>query len=66
MASNPTTAPPVRPCAAARLDRARRWAGDVPADRVAGDMSDRLLAVTRNFADVAEIWTPGEVAKAAG
>jgi SAM-dependent methyltransferase len=64
MASNPTTAPLLfdRALLRARLDRARRGG---PAtfllDRVAEDMSDRLLAVTRNFADVAEIWTPGEV-----
>ena len=29
-------------------------------DRVAGDMADRLAAVTRNFADVADIWSPGD------
>jgi SAM-dependent methyltransferase len=28
-------------------------------DRVAEDLGDRLLAVKRNFADVADIWTPG-------
>jgi SAM-dependent methyltransferase len=28
-------------------------------DRVAEDFSDRLQAVTRNFADAADIWTPG-------
>jgi SAM-dependent methyltransferase len=30
-------------------------------DRVAEDMADRISAVKRDFADVAEIWTPGEV-----
>jgi SAM-dependent methyltransferase len=30
-------------------------------DRVAEDFGDRLQAVTRSFADVAEIWTPGEL-----
>src|SRR5205085_8744568 len=30
-------------------------------DRVAEDMADRLAAVTRDFADVADIWTPGDV-----
>ena len=28
-------------------------------DRVSDDMADRLQAVTRDFADVADIWTPG-------
>jgi SAM-dependent methyltransferase len=63
MASNPTT--PIlfdRALLRPRLDRARRGG---PAtfllDRVAEDMSDRLQAVMRKFADVADIWTPGEV-----
>ncbi len=30
-------------------------------DRVAEDMEERLLAVLREFSDVADIWTPGEV-----
>lgn len=30
-------------------------------DRVAEDMVDRIAAVKRDFADVADIWTPGEV-----
>jgi len=29
-------------------------------DRVAEDMTERLAAVNRSFADVAELWTPGE------
>jgi SAM-dependent methyltransferase len=29
-------------------------------DRVSEDMADRLRAVTRDFADAADIWTPGE------
>src|SRR5262245_57817276 len=29
-------------------------------DRVAEDMEERLAAVNRSFADVAELWTPGE------
>ena len=29
-------------------------------DRVAGDMAERLHAVLRDFADAADIWTPGE------
>ena len=30
-------------------------------DRVAEDMTDRISAVKREFADVADIWTPGDV-----
>jgi SAM-dependent methyltransferase len=46
----------------ARLNRARRG-GPVTflLDRVAEDMEERLQAVTRNFSDVADIWTPGEL-----
>jgi SAM-dependent methyltransferase len=44
----------------ARQDRARRLG---PAtflfDRVADDMEERLSAVTRDFSNAAEIWTPG-------
>ncbi|MGC2811047.1 MAG: methyltransferase domain-containing protein, partial [Bradyrhizobium sp.] len=29
-------------------------------DRASEDMADRLRAVTRDFADAADIWTPGE------
>src|SRR5581483_519250 len=43
-----------------RLGRARKLG---PAafllDRVAEDFGDRLQAVMRSFADVADIWTPG-------
>jgi SAM-dependent methyltransferase len=46
----------------ARQDRARRLG---PAtfllDRVTEDMEERLAAVTRDFSDAAEIWTPGEL-----
>jgi SAM-dependent methyltransferase len=46
----------------ARQDRASRSG---PAtfllDRVAEDMEERLHAVLRDFADVADVWTPGEV-----
>src|ERR1700689_5325601 len=64
MASNPTTAPILfdRALLRVRQDRARR--GE-PAtfllDRVAEDMEERLRAVLREFADAAEIWTPGEI-----
>lgn len=64
MAPNPTAAPTLfdRAMLRARLDRARR---DEPVtfllDRVREDMEDRLQAVTRNFSEVADIWTPGEL-----
>jgi SAM-dependent methyltransferase len=43
-----------------RQERARKL-GPVTflLDRVAEDFGDRLLTVMRNFADVADIWTPG-------
>jgi SAM-dependent methyltransferase len=64
MAPNPNTAPKLfdRALLRARQRRARR--GE-PAtfllERVAEDMEERLHAVLRDFADVAEIWTPGEL-----
>jgi len=64
MASNPTAAPILfdRALLRARMERARRGG---PAtfllDRVREDMEERLAAVTRNFVDVADIWTPGEL-----
>ena len=64
MAANPTAAPMLfdRALLRARQDRARR---DGPVtfllDRVAEDMDERLAAVTRDFSDAAEIWTPGGV-----
>ncbi|MGQ0685138.1 methyltransferase domain-containing protein [Bradyrhizobium sp.] len=33
-------------------------------DRVAEDMADRIAAVRRDFSDVADIWTPGDVLRA--
>jgi SAM-dependent methyltransferase len=61
MAANPTT--PVlfdRVLLSARQKRAQ---GDAPVtfliDRVAEDMAERLQAVTRNFSQAADIWTPG-------
>lgn len=64
MAPNPTAAPHLfdRALLRSRIDRARR-AGPVTflLDRVVEDMSDRLLAVTRGFSDVAEIGSPGEL-----
>ncbi|MFL6838998.1 MAG: methyltransferase domain-containing protein, partial [Bradyrhizobium sp.] len=44
----------------ARLDRARR--GEPVTfllERVAEDLAERLQAVTRDFSDAADIWTPG-------
>lgn len=67
MASNPTAAPRLfdRALLRARIDRARR-AGPVTflLDRAVEDMADRLQAVTRGFADVAEIGSPGELLRA--
>jgi SAM-dependent methyltransferase len=64
MAANPTTAPILfdRPLLRARQDRARRL-GSAPflLDRVIEEMQERLAAVRREFSDVAEIWTPGEL-----
>ena len=64
MAPNPTTAPILfdRALLRARQNRARRG-GPVTFlfDRVAEDMEERLAAVTRDFSDAAEIWTPGEL-----
>ena len=64
MASNPTAAPILfdRALLRVRQNRARR--GE-PAtfllDRVAEDIEERLHAVLREFADAADIWTPGEI-----
>jgi SAM-dependent methyltransferase len=64
MASNPTAAPILfdRALLRARVERARRGG---PAtfllDRVREDFEERLQAVTRKFADVADIWTPGDL-----
>lgn len=48
--------------------RQHRALRDEPAtfllDRVTEDMEERLHAVLRDFADVADIWTPGEVLRA--
>jgi len=63
MASNATAAPVLfdRILLARRLERAVTLG---PAtfllDRVSEDMEERLAAVNRDFAEVADIWTPGE------
>ncbi|MBV9565388.1 MAG: methyltransferase domain-containing protein [Bradyrhizobium sp.] len=63
MATTPSAAPVLfdRALLAARQGRARR-SGPVTflLDRAAEDMVDRLAAVNRRFAEVAELWTPGE------
>jgi len=64
MASNPNVAPILfdRALLRARQNRALR---NEPAtfllDRVAEDMEERLHAVLRDFADAADVWTPGEL-----
>lgn len=65
MPANPTPALFDRTLLRARQVRARRQ-GEVTflLDRVAEDMADRLAAVKRDFADAADIWTPGEVLRA--
>ena len=63
MAPNSNAAPNLfdRALLARRQDRARKLG---PAafllDRVVEDMEERLSAVKREFADAADIWTPGE------
>jgi SAM-dependent methyltransferase len=50
-----------------RMRQARaRQQGEVTflLDRVAEDMADRLAAVKRDFTEVADIWSPGEVLRA--
>jgi SAM-dependent methyltransferase len=63
MASSPTAAPMLFDRVLLRA-RQRRALRDGPAtfllDRVSEDMADRLRAVTRDFADAADIWTPGD------
>jgi SAM-dependent methyltransferase len=62
MAPNPTAAPVLfdRTMLKLRQERARK-SGPVTflLDCVAEDFGDRLQAVMRNFADAADIWTPG-------
>jgi SAM-dependent methyltransferase len=63
MDPNPNAAPVLfdRALLARRQDRARRLG---PAtfllDRIVEDMEERIGAVRRDFAEVADIWTPGE------
>jgi SAM-dependent methyltransferase len=64
MAMPANTAPVLfdRALLSARHARARRQ-GEATflLDRVAEDLADRIAAVKRDFADVADIWTPGDV-----
>ena len=63
----PATAPVLfdRVLLSARQARARKQSEVIfLLDRVAEDMADRLAAVKRDFADAAEIWTPGEALRA--
>jgi SAM-dependent methyltransferase len=64
MASNPTAAPILFDRALLRL-RQNRALRIEPAtfllDRVAEDVEERLHAVLREFADAADIWTPGDI-----
>jgi SAM-dependent methyltransferase len=63
MTPNPTAAPILFDRSLLRA-RQRRALKQGPAtfllDRVAEDMEERLAAVKRDFADVADIWTPGD------
>jgi SAM-dependent methyltransferase len=64
MASNPNVAPLLfdRALLHARQNRAQRIDPvTFLFDRVVEDMEERLNAVLRDFSDVAEIWTPGEL-----
>jgi SAM-dependent methyltransferase len=64
MAPHPNAAPILFDRALLRARHNRALRGE-PAtfllDRVTEDMEERLHAVLRDFADVADIWTPGEV-----
>jgi SAM-dependent methyltransferase len=62
MARNPPAAPLLfdRALLKRRQERARKLGpASFLLDRVAEDMEQRLAAVNRSFADVADIWTPG-------
>src|SRR5439155_566972 len=50
------------PSTGSRQERARRGGPTTfLLGRVREDMEERLQAVTRNFSDVADVWTPGEL-----
>ena len=48
-------------CARGRPRASKQGPATFLLDRVAEDIADRLQAVTRRFADAADIWTPGEL-----
>jgi SAM-dependent methyltransferase len=63
MVPNPTVAPVLfdRALLRRRLNRALKQGPETfLLDRVAADVEERLAAVKRDFADVADIWTPGD------
>jgi hypothetical protein len=63
MAISPNVAPILfdRALLQARQNRARKLGPETfLLERVADDVEERLHAVLRNFADAADIWTPGE------
>jgi SAM-dependent methyltransferase len=70
MAPTPAATMPIlfdRALLCARLARARKQGGvTFLLDRVTEDLADRLAAVRRDFADVADIWSPGDVLPPAG
>jgi SAM-dependent methyltransferase len=64
MAENPNHAPMLfdRALLLARQRRARKLgAAEFLLDRVAEDIDERLHAVTRDFSDAADLWTPGDL-----
>jgi len=63
MAQNPSAAPVLfdRTLLLARQARAQRQgAATFLLDRIAEDIAERLSAVMRDFAEAADVWTPGE------
>src|SRR3954467_13096801 len=70
MAPTPAATTPIlfdRALLSARLGRARKEGGvTFLFDRVTEDLVDRLAAVRRDFADVADIWSPADALPPAG
>jgi SAM-dependent methyltransferase len=64
MASNPPQAPVLFDRSLLRVRQNRALCGGAATfllDRVAEDLGGRLNAVLREFSDVADVWTPGEI-----
>jgi SAM-dependent methyltransferase len=64
MASNPPQAPVLFDRSLLRVRQNRALRGGMATfllDRVAEDLAGRLNAVLREFSDVADVWTPGEI-----